>query len=226
MKKKNNLPTVIDLRNPMAITKEQVQDTQEMADESKSFVDPIKLTYKISPQYPDADIGSWWFKGMEIKGSIDVWIPFYANQITVSDPAKDNQFVDALMFDRIKTEFYQTNEYKVFMKKYPMDDYDITHGINFLMYLIEYNAFASFLCKKTLIDGASKITNQMLKGIWSFRLEGPEIPGKRYLLLKVDSLELNIPESMTSEKLSKVKSLFMKSRDKEETTKKNIKPSR
>lgn len=224
---KKEIAKTIDLNNPMAITKEHVQDTQEMADETKSFVDPLKLTYKVSDHYapPDVNVGDWWFKGEAIEGSIDVWIPFYANQITVLDTANDNKFVDALMFDQKKSEFYQTKEYKAFMKKYSDDEYTAQHGINFLVYLIEHNAFASLYCKGTLIDGASKITNQMLKGNWNFRLEGPSIPGKRYLLLKIDTLEIAIPRGMTSEKLSKVKSLFMRSRDKEET-KKNVQSSR
>jgi hypothetical protein len=160
MKKKNEIKSIIKPQGNL-ITASAKNNLSDMVTD-KTFIPPIKVTYKTSDQFATqkAKLGDFFFEDQSLGSSIKAVALAYNYQVMALDSG-DKSFKDGLTLPESDIKFRNRPEYVSFCQKNAGDD--IVDGVNILTYLVDYEKFGSLFAKKKLLRGGLQFMEQSNK---------------------------------------------------------------
>lgn len=152
----SNEVTNVSVANPMSLPTQDVESIQEKAKSDKSYVDVVKITYGVSPQFKDrsCEEGHWWFLKQDMGDTISAYIPRFAYSV---EAREGSTFKAEIHFPYNETDYSSTQEYKDFIAKYP--EHNFNEGVTLLLYI--NGEWGRLFCKKIIFDGAMKLISDI-----------------------------------------------------------------
>ena len=151
------------------------KSTPSPIEDSKSFLDSLKVTWGMSGQFKDGtcELADFFFQDESLGKEIDMYIPYYGYQVLALK--KPKEFKALAVFPHSNKAFRKDPRCIELIDKYKnVKKINIDIGVVVLGYLPEQAAWCSFFMKGSLNNTANKIVSKLEKGERYFQFKSVE----------------------------------------------------